>query len=136
MPDFLPILNTIVLALIGGGGVWLWRAEKRVKLATAEVSEVDAAAKIKDLSLGLLKPLEAKISALEEEIKELRFKLETYVQQEAYFELIIERKDDRIEALEAELDGAHKDRELLHREVATLKGRLANAGINGEETHD
>lgn len=139
MSDLLPILNTILLGLLGGGGFWLWRADRRLRHAQASkeeasagLTEVDAAEKIKELSLGLLKPLEDKICSLEKEVKELRAKLDKYVKREGQLERIINDKNDRIAALEAELDGAHRDREQLHQEVEHLKDRLHNAGINGE----
>lgn len=139
MSDFLPLINTIVLALMGGGGVWLWRAERRLRYATAakveseaDLADIDVAAKIKELSMGLLEPLEAKISKLQSEVKELREKLDGYIAREAKYEEELAARDTRIEELRAKLFAARDERTALSEEVAHLKERLHNAGINGE----
>ncbi len=143
MNEYLPLLNTVVLTLLGGGGVWLWRAEKRSKGATAELTENEAAEKIKELSLGLLEPLERKIDDLRAEnerltceVEGLRKKLEQYIKDEAVYQAELHAKDQRIKELESKLLAARSERVDLKSRVEHLEDVCKRAGINGPGVDD
>jgi len=140
MTDYIPLINALVIALLGGGGAWLWRSERRLKTSQAELTEVDAVEKIQQLSLSLLQPLEVKILALEEqnqqlacEVKELRERLEQYIKDEAAYQAELHEKQIEIRVLRVELDEARYERDELAARVKHLEEVCRRAGINGVE---
>ena len=142
----LSLVNAVVLLGTGITGVIGYKAINRRVTAQAELAEADseltkttAAAKIKELSMGLLEPLEAKIEeqkaqidALTDEVKELREKVEQYIKDEAEYKRELADKDREIDDLRCKLANNKIERDNLRAEIEHLKERLRNAGINGE----
>ncbi len=134
MNDFLPVLNVLIATLLGGGGVYLWRTERRLK--EAEISKVDVSATdtLTRIAMSLVKPLEEQIAELKEEVAELREQVAQYQKDEAFYEAELHSKRTEVADLQSQLSEARDKRDELEARVRHLEEVLKREGINGEET--
>ena len=139
MTETIALINAVVAALLAGGGVYLWRAQKREKLAGAKQSEATAIDHIAEAARNLVAPLNARIdqleatnSRLEREVAELRLKVEQYIRDEVAYQAELHSKNVEIRVLRAELDEARSERDELKGRVVHLEEVVRRHGLNGD----
>lgn len=150
--ELLPILNTLLLILGSGVGVYFWKAERKLRFAQAESQEaeavltnISAADMIKTMAIGLLEPLNTQIEEqkdqidrLTTEVNQLRNKLQQYIKDEVAYQAELHQKNKEIASLEQRLEEIGQKREQLESRILHLEEVCRRAGINGyyEEVED
>lgn len=105
---------------------------KRKTAAEATNAESTAAEKVTDAALLLLEPMKIRIESLENEVRELRLKVEQYIRDEVAYQAELHAKDNRIEELRIKLFEARDERDALGLRVEHLEDVCKRAGINGD----
>ena len=131
--DIGTILNTLILLSTAFLAWYTVRATKKKLIAEAEHQDMDAAETVTDAALKLLKPLNARIEALETEIKKLTAKIEEMQKLEEYLQGEIHARDTQIKTLVRERAKNLSKIDLLKSRVEHLEMVCKRAGINGEE---
>lgn len=139
MSEIITFVNAAVILIGAIGGVVLWGTNKRKGQAEAGESEASAAEVITEAAKKLIEPLSEKIdelertnARLEEEVRELRTRVEQFARDEVTYQAELHAKNVEIGVLQAELSEAREERDELRGRVTHLEDVCKRAGINGD----